>query len=267
MYETNDFPAKTKMKNLKNRKLYLQVYDEIKMYIVSNRLKAGDKLPTEMEMCTILGVSRNVLREAIKSLEITGVVSSKPGVGIIIQEFNTDHLFNSLFYSLADGSAEMQTQTMEVRKVLELGFAQAAFDRLTEASLQTMRELVNHMYEMLRKRGNSPESRFGTKFAEADALFHKTLFSNVDNIILSSIIDAFWACDKFYTINISRQYFKLTVYKHKIILDAAAARDFDTFQKAMDFHYSVHYKPEDALLLPISGDIELLLQSMEDMVT
>ncbi len=62
----------TGMKNLKSRRLYLQVYDEIKSYIEKNHLLPGDKLPSEMKMCEMLGVSRNVLREAIKSLEITG---------------------------------------------------------------------------------------------------------------------------------------------------------------------------------------------------
>ena len=71
----------SEMKNLKSRKLYLQVYDEIKNYIEENHLLPGDKLPSEMKMCEMLGVSRNVLREAIKSLEITGTVSSTPGAG------------------------------------------------------------------------------------------------------------------------------------------------------------------------------------------
>lgn len=75
------------MKNLKSRRLYLQVYDEIKNYIEKNHLMPGDKLPSEMKMCEMLGVSRNVLREAIKSLEITGAVRSTPGIGIVIQEF------------------------------------------------------------------------------------------------------------------------------------------------------------------------------------
>lgn len=99
-----------KMKNLRSPKLYLQVYNELRNYIVQNNLKPGDKLPTEMEMCERLGVSRNVLREAIKSLEITGVVHSTPGVGIVIQEFSTDYLFNSLVYARSDDGQEMLEQ-------------------------------------------------------------------------------------------------------------------------------------------------------------
>ena len=89
-----------KMRSLKTPKLYLQVYQEIKDYILKSGLKPGDKLPTEMEMCRLLGVSRNVLREAIKALEITGLVRSTPGVGSVIQEFNPDCLFDSLIYNV-----------------------------------------------------------------------------------------------------------------------------------------------------------------------
>ena len=92
-----------KLQNLKSQKLYIRVYDEIRNYIYKNNLKAGDKLPTEMEMCEMLGVSRNVLREAIKSLEITGIVSSKPGVGIIIRDFNVDYIMSTFINSFADG--------------------------------------------------------------------------------------------------------------------------------------------------------------------
>lgn len=72
--------------NLKSEKLYIRVYDEIKEYIFRNNLQPGDKLPTEMELCESLGVSRNVLRESIKALEITGLVRSRPGVGIVIRD-------------------------------------------------------------------------------------------------------------------------------------------------------------------------------------
>ena len=68
------------MRNLKTKKKYFQVYEELKSYIIKNNLKPGDKLPTEMQMSEILGVSRNVLREAIKTFEIIGVLTSKAGV-------------------------------------------------------------------------------------------------------------------------------------------------------------------------------------------
>ena len=55
-------------------KLYIRTYREIRKYIVQNNLQPGDLLPTEQKLCETLGVSRNVLREAIKSMELIGMV-------------------------------------------------------------------------------------------------------------------------------------------------------------------------------------------------
>ena len=85
------------MKNLKSPKLYFQVYDALREYIIKNNLKPGDKMPTEAEMTEALGVSRNVLREGIKTLEIIGVLSSKPGVGMIINSFNSNFLSSCIY--------------------------------------------------------------------------------------------------------------------------------------------------------------------------
>ena len=73
-YEKPQVPASVFTGLRRNQKLHRK-----------NHLLPGDKLPSEMKMCEMLGVSRNVLREAIKSLEITGAVHSTPGVGIVIQ--------------------------------------------------------------------------------------------------------------------------------------------------------------------------------------
>ena len=67
------------MRNLKEDKLYIQTFREIRSYIITHELKAGDSLPTEQAMCQMLGVSRNVLREAIKSMELMGMIQSCPG--------------------------------------------------------------------------------------------------------------------------------------------------------------------------------------------
>lgn len=69
------------MRNLKEDKLYIQTFREIRSYIITHELKAGDSLPTEQAMCQMLGVSRNVLREAIKSMELMGMIQSCPGRG------------------------------------------------------------------------------------------------------------------------------------------------------------------------------------------
>ena len=60
--------------------------ESIKEYIFENDLKAGDKLPTEVELMEILGVSRSTIREAIKQIQMFGVLDVKPGQGAVIKE-------------------------------------------------------------------------------------------------------------------------------------------------------------------------------------
>lgn len=231
------------MKNLKNRKLYLQVYDELKDYILQNQLKAGDKLPTEMEMCGLLGVSRNVLREAIKSLEISGIVHSKPGVGIMIQEFNADFLFQSLLYNLAGDSQVLLQQTLEVRRTLELGFLEQSFASLLPEDFDLLDEQVDIMCKIYEKSERVTPVIFGYEFYEADASFHHILYSRTNNDILKSMVDAVWACDKYHKNRVQRSYMEQTVQKHEQIVSALRARSMEAFKAAMHYHFDVHYKP------------------------
>lgn len=245
----------TKMRNLKTPKLYMQVYQEIKSYILENDMKPGDKLPTEMEMCELLGVSRNVLREAIKALEITGLVRSTPGVGSVIQEFNPDYLFDSLIYNVSADSSDVLSQFRRIRRVLELGFAQEAFDTVTPENLAVLGQYVDSMDSIANKNANSGGSQatFGSKFAEADAAFHRVLYSGLKMPILNSLLDSFWAYDKNYKRPTSPSYMFFTVEKHRKIWKALAERDYDAFYNALEIHYQVVYRKGES-----GGNNELL---------
>lgn len=231
------------MKNLKSRKLYLQVYDEIKKYIEENHLVPGDKLPSEMKMCEMLGVSRNVLREAIKSLEITGIVSSTPGAGIVIQEFNINFFLRNLIYSVSDEN-QFFKDIDALRKVLELGFAREAFDSMNPKALLHLAEEVRNMENLFTEIKESHSSVFGIKFARSDAAFHKILFQSVENTMLKSIIEFFWACDKYYQIKTSHQNIALTVEKHVKILQALEEHNYNKYYEAMQFHFNAEYKQD-----------------------
>lgn len=234
------------MKNLKSEKLYFRVYEQLREYIAVNQLTAGDKLPTESEMCVAMGVSRNVLREAIKTLEITGIVQSKPGVGIVVQEFNTDFLFKSLFLNLVSDSQRFEKQTLQVRKVLELGFMEQAYQTLTPesiAQLEAQMVIMETISQKLQQEKHSHTS-FGEEFAQADADFHKILYQNVDNDILSSIIDAVWACDRNQKCVVQMSGFLNTVHKHQVVLQAIKNQNKEEFIAAMHYHFNVAYKPD-----------------------
>lgn len=234
-----------KLENLKSQKLYLKVYDALKNYILDNHLKPGDKLPTEMEMCSTLGVSRNVLREAIKALEISGIVASRPGVGIILQEFSADFAFENLVYHLEWNSEYFLAQSLSVRRALELGFIHEAFISADANTISQLQENVEKMQAHYNKISSSTSTQaytYGLEFCEADANFHRILYENVNNKVLTAIIHAVWAADKYYKSVIELAHLKKTIDKHQKILQALIARDEQAFSSAMYHHFNEAYK-------------------------
>ncbi|NLM13975.1 MAG: FadR family transcriptional regulator, partial [Epulopiscium sp.] len=80
-----------------SKKSYTKVIDYIKKQIRQGKLSIGEKLPAERELSEILGVSRNSVREAIRSLEIMGVISSQHGAG----NYLTGNFENNLVESIS----------------------------------------------------------------------------------------------------------------------------------------------------------------------
>lgn len=107
----------------KVEKLYLETFREIRSYIINNGLKPGDMLPTEQAMCERWGVSRNVLREAIKSMELMGMVQACPGRGTQVKDFNLDFIFqNVLFFNMGDPEDDARVREMfGIRKNAGIG--------------------------------------------------------------------------------------------------------------------------------------------------
>jgi GntR family transcriptional regulator, transcriptional repressor for pyruvate dehydrogenase complex len=77
---------------LKDKRLFERIVDQIKEKIISGELNVGDKLPSEAEMTQIFGVSRSAVREALRTLELSGLVAVKQGNrgGCFIQEVNNN---------------------------------------------------------------------------------------------------------------------------------------------------------------------------------
>ena len=80
----------------RTEKLYLQAFREIRQFIVDQNLQPGDSLPTEQQLCQKLGVSRNVLREAIKSMEVMGLIEACPGRGTELREFSDEFFLQNV---------------------------------------------------------------------------------------------------------------------------------------------------------------------------
>ena len=82
-------PAKSDFEVIRKNKVYEEVAKQIERLILK-KLKPGDKLPSERELAELLQVSRSSIRDAIRSLELVGLVEPRQGAGTIVREVSAE---------------------------------------------------------------------------------------------------------------------------------------------------------------------------------
>ena len=108
-----------KLKPLDTTVRYRAVQDELRSYIIDNQMQPGDRLPSETALAGRLGVSRNVVREAIKGLEALGLVEVRVGLGVFVKAADLDDFLTNFAYGLLfDGQSVLELY--EIRQRLEL---------------------------------------------------------------------------------------------------------------------------------------------------
>ncbi len=107
------FQAKTKVSAVDT------VINQIKQLLIDKKLKPGEKLPSEMEICEGLGISRGSVREAMKILSALGIVEIKVGNGTFISEKPNSNMIDSLLFSFLISNPDI-SEMSEFRKLIEL---------------------------------------------------------------------------------------------------------------------------------------------------
>lgn len=147
-------------------------------YIVINRLSAGDSLMAEPELAEKLGISRNILREALRHYRTLGVLSSKPKVGTVVKSLVPDNPYNGYFPLLA-AQNEMMPQLAEMRLMIEPGSADMLTLHATRDDIDKLNDICNNFEKAkddIRKR------------LEYDIKFHSTLLECGHNLFLKGMI-------------------------------------------------------------------------------
>ncbi len=225
--------------NLKVESRYIAVQEAIKNYIIKNKLKPGDRLPTEQELTRQLGVSRTSLREALKALQALGILDIKPGEGTIVRAFNFDAILKSLLYSLCFESTEL-LEILRVREALELYFIDWVVEKIDEEGLQKLQYILSRMEEKARR---------GQLFDEEDAAFHRALFAPVGNSLLLRLFDIFWEVLHRLRepIEVERDPFG-SFKRHQEVFRAVKERDSKRAKSALAEHFaSIRERVEKAV--------------------
>ncbi|MCG4580162.1 FadR/GntR family transcriptional regulator [Clostridium cochlearium] len=164
---------------VKNKKVYEEVIEQIKDMIYKGILKKGDKLPSERHMVEKLQVSRTSVREALRCLEIIGLIESRQGEGNFIKENFENGLIEplSVMFMLKDSKSE---EILELRKIIEIGTVQLAAKRISKSELDELKELKEKL-KTLNKEEN---------LAEIDREFHYKIAEASQNFLLLGVLNA-----------------------------------------------------------------------------
>lgn len=155
-----------------NKKLYVQIYNQILSQIQSGSIKIGDKLPAERELCMQFGVSRAPIRQALSALELNGIIYSRQGEGVYVKSTNIVYPNYQSGKILENISPE---DIIEARMNVEPMIIQYAAIRATEEDIENIRLTIQKMEEELNDGIYVPETdeKFHNSIAQAS---HNDLF-------------------------------------------------------------------------------------------
>jgi len=214
-----------KLEPVRRMNLTSQVMDSVKTYITENNLPPGARLPTEKELTVRLGVSRNILREALKSLEAVGLIEIKVGDGTYVCDFDYSSVVTHISFALSRNEQELE-HFIRARLVIEVGAMELVSSRVTDADVRTL-EACNERVESAR----NVEER-----AEADLDFHRDLLAIAGNPILSefgSFLGRFFMEAQYLTDQSARLG---TAAAHRALIDALKERDAALAKEIMTKH-------------------------------
>jgi len=158
-----------------------QVARQIQNMIVGGRCQAGQQLPPERELAEKYGVSRTVIREAIKVLGARGLVEVIPGRGTFVTSLDMRAVSLYMDLLMKARSASL-LQFHEIRSALEVAAAGAAAERARSEELAQLRALVELIDECL-------SSDAKEEFIQADVRFHAMLADAGHNPLFQAVLD------------------------------------------------------------------------------
>jgi GntR family transcriptional repressor for pyruvate dehydrogenase complex len=162
----------------KNRR-YEQVAEQIQQLIGRGVLKPGDRLPPERDLATKFGVGRGSIRDAIRTLEIMGVVEPRQGHGTVVRELSADSLVVPLA-SVLSHKRELIAELLDVRRMIEPALAGRAAKNATPEEIGHMEQILERQRQKMRR---------GEPTIEEDSEFHYAIAVAARNTVVLRVLD------------------------------------------------------------------------------
>jgi len=172
-------PARAKFKAVRKARLHEQVAKQIERLIAKGVLKPGDRLPPERELAVNFGVGRSSVRDAIRTLEVIGIVESRQGHGTVVREVSPDALVVPLA-SVLMRKREMIAELLDVRRMIEPALAARAARNATAEEIAQLEDILRRQREKMRR---------GEPGIEEDSEFHYAIAVAARNTVVLQVLD------------------------------------------------------------------------------
>lgn len=194
--------------------LRAKIYHRLKNAILNGAYKPGESL-VEMKLAKELGVSRTPIREALRQLELEGLVSSIPNKGVVVEGVTPQDV----------------KDIYTIRKMIEGLAARWAAEKITDKQLKKLKDTLDLM-EFYTGKGNTD------KVSEMDSRFHDIIFQACNSRPLESVLTNFHHfIQRARLVSVKADGRAIhSLKEHRCIYEALEAHDSDAAEKAMLLH-------------------------------
>lgn len=147
--------------------------------IASGELQPGQVLPSEVELCERLGVSRSSLREAQRILGVAGALTSRPGTRSFVSEMNADQILSGLDMVIPLLPLERYLELFTMREVLEGHAAALASARMTESEVTELRSVAQQL----------ADTSDADRSQALDRRFHSLIFDGSRDTMIAALLE------------------------------------------------------------------------------
>ena len=213
--------------NIVRSSLSEQVARHLEEWIIARALRPGDRLPSERELCEQFGLSRTVIREAVKVLAERGLVSIQPGRGNFVSQLSAKDLAETVnrFLRFSDEAYE---DLLEVRELLEVKIAELAAKRARPEHCERLKAAVEAMVAARDDAG---------RYLAADLAFHSALAQATQSGVILALIDSFVGfLEDIRLMGFSVNADKRGPEEHRQIYQAVCDRNPEAARRAMREH-------------------------------
>ena len=226
------------MKPVRRVRLYENAVDQIQTLILRKKYAPGDRLPSERSLAQQFHISRHSLREALRILDVMGLIEIRVGDGIYVKEINFLPYIESLNFSIRtklQNERDTLIKLWETRRILEVGMVDVAARQINDSFLRSLWWCIEEMEKNIEHQD---------AFISWGIRFHRLIAEIGQNEVLLLVWDTLanlirTSQNKIYRIPWSP---KKALAAHKRIYLALEARDSRRAVEAMKQHLLVEEK-------------------------